>query len=330
MRRKKIEKIKEEIKKELLKEQMQSKEEKQAYVPPKEPVLYHDKDELYAIQRNFLKIFILSISIAFVFVAFLIIRSSFDNSKDKTNSKDNIVVEDNYNASTANLFELKNGEIPLSNAYVANLYSGLYFKEKEYFIDDSAYIYSNDELLISDIPNSYLLFMISKTDEFNQYIKEQGILTSKELCSSMGLIKIPTSELDKISIDKYNRALTSYDDFVYAYYLDGVFSTYIKFTYSDGYYISSCENIQSSLKYPSYARILVDSASKTDDNISINVKVAFWTQSGIYADYKLQKLISSDPDDELTNFIKGASTYEFIYKKGNNNYYLEKIVKNID
>lgn len=329
MRKKKLEKLKEEIKKELKKEfQKQELQQNKPVKVLKDPVLNHSKEELVFIQKSFLKIFIFSFVILCVLFVIFLIRPSFGTNESISEEDTKNEVVDEYDPINATLFELKEEKINNKNKYLRFLVDQITFKNYEYYVYDSTYLYSKDELNINEVSSDYLLFLLSKTKRFNEYISEQNLKTKIEVCNASGAIRIKIEDIIEMISTEFNTNLKEYKDFIYTYYVDGEFSTYIKFVYSDGYYVSFCYDTPSNITYNVISNTVLEEAYKEEKSIRILIRAAFITEDNVYADYKLTNVISNNINADVLDYINEADQYEFVFKTIDNyNYYLEKVVK---
>lgn len=327
MRKKKLEKIKQELKEEVIKEMNQktvTEEKKEEYIPT--PVLYHSKEELHSIQKSFLYIFLFSSAVLLIVIIILVVNPF---SPKKEELKKEPPKEEIIDMKRLSLKDFKEGVIPNQNQFLLELVDILSFEDVDYYYYDSTYLYSKDELNIKDMDVKYLLFLMTKTKDFQEYIKSTDVLTKTEICKKDGSIRIPKEEVDKILEKNFGILPGVNENFIYHHYIDGVYSTSVLFVYSDNYYVSTCDNLTNEINYEKIAVPVLDSASKEKDEIHIRVKVAFITKNKVYADYLLSHEISNNIYEDKLNYIKRADEYEYVFKEGKENYYLEKIVKNI-
>ena len=331
MRKKKLEQLKDSIKKDLIKEMKKEEEKKKKELEKKELqyvepiVIEHTKDDLDSIRKSFLKITIFMTLILFL-LAILLFINPFKKEKEKQNKVESKPTEETYDPLVATLDKLEEGIIPNSNIYIIDLFNSVVLSEEEKYIYDSTYLYSEPDFNVKNIDDSYLLFLNSKTKDFEKYFKTNKMLTKSEICSNIGNIKIPESTIFEMINNNFMKNEYSNTNFTYSYYLDGVFSTYVDFVYSDGYYVSFCNDITKNT-YTSIAKPIIKSAEKIGENIVISAKVAFITEKFIYADYQLTKIINDKPTTDILNYISLASEYEYIFIKDNGDYKLDRITK---
>lgn len=329
MRKKKVEQLKESIKKELIKEldYQQKEEEKNKKMPQKPikpPVLYHSKEELESIQKSFLKIFLFAVTFLMGAIILLIINPFHKPEKKLEIDSGDPIKEEKRELK---LSEREDGPIENTNEEALNLFLRMSLNTDEYYNYDSTYLYSKEELLVKDIPRQYLLFLMSKTSDFKDIIKKGGLLTKTELCSKNGTIRIPIEDIQIIMENNFNITLDQYDDFIYSHYINNTFSTFIKFTYSDGYYVSFCEERSNVFNYASIATSVIKEVVKEKDMIHVKAGVAFITKDKVYADYKLQRIISNNVNDDILTYIQEADVYDYVFKGNDSGYYLDKIIK---
>ena len=328
--RKKNEKLKAEIKKEILKE-LEDEEKKgkeknktENLQPIELPKIEHTKEDIYEIRKSFLKIFLFAGAALFIII--IIIINPFGSKKDKLD--DDQVIEEKVEKEEPTLITREDGIIENSNEELFKLFSMVTPQLEEYYLYDSTYLYSKQELLVKDTPVDYLLFLLSKTESFQNMINTQFGETSAELCIKNGVIKISVEEINKMLESYFDVSpLQEYPEFKYMHYFNYEPSTIIRFVYSDGYYVSFCEQQSTELKYNSVAYPVIKEAVKEKEYIKITAKVAFSTSEKIYADYELTEIISDNIEADILDYINKANEYQYIFKLNNNKYKLEKIIK---
>ena len=316
------EKLKQEIIKELKQEELKQ-EQKIIEQSIKTPVVEHSKEELEDIRKSFLKVFLFSITVLFVIITILILNP-FSEKKEKDSDNEN---ESPKVDTQITLITKEDGIIENTNNEMLNLFNSLVPNIEEYFLYDSTYLYSRDELKVDSISHEYLLYLMSKSDSFKKVIDETGLLTKLEMCSTDNTIRIPVETINTLIYDLFNVNKIEYEDFVYTHYINGTYSTYIEFKYSDGYYVGFCSEKEDNIKYTSIAKPVIQDANKQENVLTIRTKVAFITKDKVYADYSLSKEISNDPTVDMLTYINLADTYEYKYKLINNKFKLESIVK---
>ena len=331
MFRKTKEKLKSEIKKDLLKEidvslKMEAEKPQNNNVVCNRPVVEHTKEELDDIRKSFLTIFIFSI---FLFIALIIAtclnKLDINNKKETNDTNSNSTVE--IDPIYGRLYQLADGNIHINNKEILKLINEITFNKHERRVYDSTYLFSADELNIGSIEPEYLLFLLFKTSIFSDYINKDRVLTKFELCAHDGVVKISSNDMYDLVLEKFNVKLSTDKDFVYAHYVDGLFSTYVKFVYSDGYYVSSCLTNSTNVNIYNVEPYIVN-VSKFNDEIRIRFNVAFSNNDGLYADYGRNLLLVEGTNYDIFQYLPYASKYEFVYLLGaNNNYYLSKVVK---
>lgn len=327
-KKKKEKVLKESIKKEIIKELQKEKEleeEKNKIVEQKElPKIEHTSEDIDAIRKSFLKIFLFSVAVLFIIIVLIIINPFEKN--DKKENNDQQVQEKEEVKDT--LLTREDGLIENSNEELLELYFMMIPNTEEYYLYDSTYLYSNDELLVEEINKEYLLYLMTKSREFQNIINEKFGETKAELCIENGHIKIPIEDINELISSLFVlESINEYPDFYYTNYFNGSYSTTIKFVYSDGYYVSFCQEDNFDLKYNSVAMPIIKEAIKENGYIKINTKVAFSTSEKIYADYKLTNVISDDIGKDILEYINDASEYQYVFKEENNKYKLEKIIR---
>ena len=325
--RKKTEKIlTEKIKKEILQEILQeNKQSENIAKPEKPPVLHHSPEEIQSIRESFLKIFLIAITVAFICIIILL-TSPFSNKKNKNNNINND--EQKEKVEINQLKDLEDGIIPNDNDEILKLFFMVSPRSEEYFYYDSTYLYSKDKLSVEEMSEVYLLYLMSKSTEFSNLITQNELLTKTEICNKDGKIRIADDEIEKIIEERFKKTNIQHQDFIYTYYLENEFSTYIRFVYSDGYYVSVCDVEKSEdLKFKSVAIPTLELAQKEKDYITINVKVPFLTKDKVYSDYKLTNIISDNIDEDILSYVKNADEYVYYYILENNYYKKKKIVK---
>lgn len=325
MRKKKLEKMKQELKEEVIKEinlKAGTEEKNDKYIPT--PVLYHSKEELHSIQKSFLYIFLFSSAVLLIVIIILVVNPF---SPKKEELKKEPPKEEIIDMKRLSLKDFKEGVIPNQNQFLLELVDRFSFEDVDYYYYDSTYLYSKDELNIKDMDINYLLFLMTKTSDFKDYVKSTDFLTKTEICKKDGSIRIPKEEVNKVLLKNFGIIPNVNENFLYHHYIDGNYSTSVLFIYSDNYYVSTCDISNKEINYEKIAVPVLDNAYKKDDEIHIKMEVAFMTRDKVYADYLLSHEISNDIYEDRLNYIKKADGYEYIFKEGENNYYLDRIMK---
>ena len=316
------EKLKQEIIKELKQEEL--KQEKTVVEQPIQPsTLSRSPEELEQIRKSFLKIFLFSLVVLFV-IFIILFLNPFANKEEKDNNSN---IELPKEESKVTLITKEDGVVENTNAEMLELFYLLVPNTEEYYIYDSTYLYSQDELKPDNIPSEYLLYLMSKSNSFKRVINDTGLLTKLEICNSDNIIRIPVETINNIIYELFDKSSIEYKDFIYTHYIDGVYSTYIEFKYSDGYYVGFCSEKEDNFKYTSIAKPVIQDANKQANVLAIRTKVAFITKDKVYADYSLNKEISNAPNVDMLTYINLADTYVYKYKLINNKFKLESIVK---
>ena len=327
--RRKQEKLKDELKKEILKEikkeQKLEEIEKSKVVPPVEKIpVEHTIEDIYEIRKSFLKIFLFSVIAVFIIIIFLIDPFGIKDKKTKDKPKEEAKSEQ----VTETLLTKKDGIIENSNKELLKLFYMLEPSSFEYYLYDSTYLYSKEEFLVCDIQKDYMLYLLTKTEDFQKLILNDFGETKSELCIENGHIKIPIETINEMLFSSFIFSnIEEYPDFIYTHYVNGDYSTIVKFVYSDGYYVSFCIENETNINYNSIAKPIIKEAIKKGEYITINAKVAFMTKDKVYADYALTKVISNNSTADVLEYINDADEYQYIFKLDNNKYKLEKIAK---
>lgn len=87
------------------------------------------------------------------------------------------------------------------------------------------------------------------------------MITSAEICSKEGNIKIPKEDIETMIYNQYLKDNFEHQDFIYTHYIDYEFSTYIRFVYSDNYYVLFCD-VEPQNKYESVAKSVIKEKDK--------------------------------------------------------------------
>lgn len=333
-------KSKDKLKKEILKElevEMRKKEEKQkinnsfssfekVVLEPKK--VNNSPDDLKEIQKKFVILGIVLLILILIFI-YLFIYSDyiFGNKSNKNEQVETEVIEKEKVEKT--LSELDDGNIDISNSELMDLYSIFNNSIYDYLMFDSTFLYKYDSMLVSKLNTNQLLYLMSKTPEFSNIIDEFGLISEAELCYKDSTISIEKTKLDEILLKRFNRANVNFNQFNVAYYINKQFITYFNFKYNDGAYKSTCFN-KKLVDSKIITQSLADKAEKKGDTITIDLKVVFINNNGIYSDITLKNKIKSSNDDidDVLDYITEGSVYKAIFKENENKeYYFHGMVK---
>jgi len=331
---KKINKLKEELKKEILKEIKQEEEKKKKAEEKKQKeviqpvVIENSKEDLEEIRKKFLLIFLLSGGIVFVAIVLLIINPFDKELSSPKESDKKEEVKEVFDPKKAELHEFEDGIIPNDNVYALQLFNLFEFDKYDYYSFDSTYIYKTNVFEIGNMDINYLIFLATKTEDFNQLIQSQSKeLTKIELCEKAGIIKFSSTELEDIVKKNFNTNPVLQNDFVYSYYMNNEFSTKVKFKYSDGYYVSNCQTDLGSANDNVKAKPVLKKIEKSGETITITAQVPILANGKVYYDSSLSVVISESDKIDFLEYINSASTYNYVFINDNNNYKLDKIVR---
>lgn len=333
-------KSKDKLKKEILKEleeEMKKKEQKGKKeeivdtvslfesVQPEPKVVENSPEDLKEIQKKFFKLTIVLVVLIVVFIYLFIYSDYIFGNKKVNDKKENEVTETEKTdvEEEKTLSDLDDGVINISNPELMNLYSMFSNSTYDYFIYDSTFLYKNKIVLSSNLNSVQLLALMTKTPEFNQLISESNLTSEAELCYKDGTIVIEKSKLDNIFLKKFNRTSINFTQFNSAYYINNQFVTYFNFKYSNGNYYSYCFN-KKLVNAKVITQALADKAVKSGDTITIDLKVVFINDKGIYADPLLKNVIKTSDESvgEMIDYIVKGSTYQAIFKEnGSKEYY---------
>lgn len=317
--------FKEELIKELRKELNIGEENKEK---PEEAPVYVPKEkteeDLIKIRQSFAIIFIVATFLGVFYISSFMLSNKKPLKKPKDKTEIKVEEED---LKSIPLKALKDGEIPLVNLELLDLFKQVKYNHEEYFLYDSNFLYRMDigkTLTVSKLSDDYLLFLLSKSNVFNNYINNLDLLTKAEVCLKDGSIRIPRAEIDEMLLENLNVTNINYSDFIFSYYVNKNFITYIKFVYSDDYYVSFCYD-QKDFNFSSISDVLIDNAVKEKKQITIDIKAVFQFKEKIFSDYNLSNYIGS-VEEEMLNYIKNGSSYRLLYKESKEgNYYLYSI-----
>lgn len=202
--------------------------------------------------------------------------------------------------------------IPSNNVEMQALISEISYTTRDYYGNDTLSIFKSKDMHIPALSNRDKLLLVSKTFDFKK-------LLPKDLCAQD--ITIPTSEVDKILKNRFNTQVSSYENINYS---DEDAKVNIRFTNNGTNYIGKCykpnENDVTSLTAQSFL-----SATKSKNNIYIDMKVVFVNKKGIYSDTNFQHIISNASAASVENDITKGNTYRYIFDISGKYYYLTEI-----
>lgn len=170
--------------------------------------------------------------IIFVVVAFIVLIKPIDFNKGNSNnnSAQEEVKENNDG----------NDEIDINSDIVANLNNLIEFSINDYMAVDLFLLYSNDILESNNIPNDIKLFMLKRTDAFEELLINSGVEEYLSTCNYDGLV-IKKEDFDKVVTTVFGPDVTvQYDKIDYTYYNNSASVQKVTLSYENDNYVLRC------------------------------------------------------------------------------------------
>jgi len=322
------EKIRQELKKEILAElkKEQNKEntaqEKKSEIPRK---VTNSKEDLEEIRQ---KLFPAVIFVTGVMVL-LVILLLYDGNLNLIKKQNKVEpISKPKDVIYWKLSEFEGGEIPLDNDEMFKLIKEIEFKTNDYTLFDTKSFFEKLEIKVSDMSIEQQMYLMGKTQKFNNYINSLNLSTVQMICYEDGAITIESGRIENIMKSELNIEKVEHQSFGFEYFAGNNLVTYIHFEYVDGVYRSKCisEEAQEDIKQDIQTLNRVIAATKKKDIIEIDVKVAFKTEAGVYMDYLLENKIENTNNIVNVDYVLDGSDYKYIYKPNETgDYYLYSI-----
>ena len=272
------------------------------------------------------KLFILLIVIVAVLIFLLVVLifdpfSSKENIKKKDNDTEEKVEDEDEKEEEKDptLASLPDGAIELTNKEIQTLMNEIQYETNEYYENDTISLYLSGNTNISALNNANKLFLMTKTADFNSLVKKS--INDNNLCGNK--IILETSSVQSILKDRFNTAVTTYDNFIYSYYKEGTYITTYKFTNVNGTYEGSCYTPSNVVNQLSQQQVV--KATKEGNKLYIDAKVVFVKEDGVYKDPTFKTLITSDKTAVFEYYINSGNTYRYTYDISGVNYILTNV-----
>lgn len=325
-------KIKEEVKKELIEAQdRESKKRKEDELRKERLIeeenrikdIHNSKEDLEVIKQKMIYATIIVVCVIICLIVYLVYSFNGFSLFPKKSDVDVEPVEKDVLYMT--LDELSIGEVSTSNIYVDRLIEEVSLNWDDYKIFDTTSLFAKKSTLISELPISSQLFLLSKTYEFENLISKLNLKSEAEVCYRDKSLVIDSNDIKSLLKKKFNLD-SSLSSFKYNYYDGTVEVTKVEFELEGDKFYSYCILAEDFNRPSVIASNRVISAYKTEDEIVLNTKVVFLTADAIYKDYELKEVIYDENSDTNLDYTLLGSTYMYVYKKdSDNNYYLYSI-----
>lgn len=288
----------------------------------KEEVKVLSEEEKVEVRKK-LFILLVLIVLALLFMLVVLIFDPFKSNtkKEESSNKENTPTqkEEVKTDQEKKISELNDGLIVNDNIELNSLIKEIIYQEQEYYDNDTLALFKTNQTKISSLTDLDKLFLVSKTNDFNNLVKEKNI--KNDICNSN--IAIPTSEIQKILTEHFNTNIKEYVNFNYSYYDNNNFISNLKFTLKDNNYIGTCYKPEE--KITSVVEQQFVSATKENDNLYIDVRVVFINAKGVYVDPTLKTLITNDVKMTSDEYMPKGNIYRYLYTYNNDKYVLQGV-----
>lgn len=269
------------------------------------------------------KLFILLILIVltlFIMITLFFFEPLKSNNKEKSSEKEtDMTQQEEKTDQEKKISELSDGLIVNDNIELNSLIKEIIYQNEEYYDNDTIVLFKNDQTKISSLTDLNKLFLVSKTDDFNNLIKEKN--TINDICNNN--IAIHTSEIQRILTERFNTNVKEYVTFNYSYYDNGNFISNIKFTLKNDNYVGTC--YKSNEKISSIPKQEFVSATKEKNNLYIDVRIVFINATAVYKDPSLKALITNDVNATSDEYMSKGNIYRYLYTYNNGKYVLQGV-----
>lgn len=284
--------------------------------PSKEEKQY-DPKELQEIRKKLM--LLLAVLIIFVIIAFIVLIKPFDfNNKDSNN--DSVQEEEKENNN-------ENNQIDINSDTIVELNNLIEFSVNDFKEIDLFSLYSDNVLESNNIPNNIKLYMLKRTNVFEDLLDNNGIVEYLDTCSQEGLI-IKKEDFDKVVTSVFGPNTTvQYDKINYMYYRDSSIAKKVTLSYENDNYILRCNEFTNNTVLTKYIQYNLKDVVSSNDSIELYQNVVFINQSGVYKDSNFNELITNDQNAQLNDYISKGVIYKYTFVKNEDNYYLSKIEK---
>lgn len=282
-----------------------------------EPHKEYDPAELQEIRKKLLYLLIGVISAGVIVLIILINPFKTNNKKiDETPETDKIDV----------IEEETVGELSLSDSIVVELNNRISFYKTDFTKIDLYPLYLNQTLNSNDISDDIKLYLLQRSSNFYETLKNSKVEEYVTTCSSTG-IEIPKEIFDEEIKSLFGaNAIVNYKNINYTYYTEAQTPKKILLTFANDKYIVTCNEYNESGEITKYIQQKLINAYRTEEGIELYQRVVFITRDGVFMDPKLETLITNDQNAVISSYIDKGTIYKYSFiKDKDNNYALSKI-----
>ena len=254
----------------------------------------------------------------FVFAAFilLIIILIFDPFAPKKKRKQKTVEPVTQEIT---LYDYEDGQIDISDKYIKEIYQEIKYNLIDSYELDTYSLYKNNYTSTNSLTDYEKTILVSKSNDFNTIISK--ISTNTNICEED--IVVDNESISKIALNKYGTTINPVAKFKYNYYYEDSYIASILFTLQNDKYIGKCYKHGENLEKTIEQRLV--SATKSQDNLYLDVRVVFITAKGVFKDPNHTVLITNDKEAKANEYMSKASTYRYSYIVTEDGYYLNNV-----
>ena len=280
-----------------------------------------DEEKIEVRKKLFVLLVLIILALLFMLVVLIFDPFKSSNKSEESNKKENEPAqkEEVKTDQEKKIRELSDGLIGNDNLELNSLIKEIIYQKEEYYDNDTLALFKTDQTKISSLTDLNKLFLVSKTSDFNNLVKEKNI--KNDICNSN--IIISTNEIQNILTEHFNTNVKEYVPFNYTYYDNNNFISNLKFTLKDNNYIGTCYKSQE--KISSVVEQQFVSATKENDNLYIDVRIVFINAKGVYKDPTLKTLITNDVTMTSDDYMSKGNIYRYLYTYNNDKYVLKGV-----
>lgn len=284
--------------------------------PEKEVIKKLDPEESAEIRKKLMTLLFGVFMVGIVIIAVMMITDGVDTNK-KENSKLDESTGEQGEKIPEGIISIDDSSISqYRDLLVVNSYDTIFNKSlKNMFVGTNA----------NDLDNNNKLYLASKSEAFQDYIKEAGINYHQYQCTGSGIIEFDASIMKKAMEEVFGGDVVYKNaDFYYLHYVGDSLINVYKLTFLNGKYTMVCQE-----KYSTDISLIIQSKIEEikheNDQLIFSRRVVFVTKDGVFADPSVKKLITNDKTAIYNSYIAKGTLYKFVFTKVGNNYYLTNI-----
>ena len=282
----------------------------------------YSPEELTLVRKKL--VFLLGGVIVAGIIIIVLLLEPFSFKKDNKNNKPNIDGEEiNNNINKED--ESYTGELDLSDQLVQKLVGTIDFTNQDFKTIDLFPLYEKDAVEIKDISNDIKLHLLTRSQDFYDMLRDNGIDKYIETCDSNGLV-IDKSKIESVVTSLFGpNAVLEYKNINYLYSIGYEINKKITLTYANNQYLVKCNEFTENNTVTKFVQQQTNKAIGLDNSIEVYQYVVFINETGVYKEPNFKTLITNNKNDKIPDYISKGNTYKYTFSKNGNSYYLSKI-----